>query len=323
MNRSKYFEYIEAKLHILAHRIQTKGKLNILNLHLHSENFYLHFFNLLYSLKLSNLNSSNQNVEAIDLIDHENKMIFQVSSTCTKQKIESTLSKDIFKKYKDYRFKFISISIDATDLRNKTFSNPHSISFDPKNDIYDLKSILNDILPKKAETQNKLYEFIKEELGEEIDIVKLDSNLATIINVLSLERWDDTIGDDKLNSFEIERKIQFNELNDARDIIEEFCIYYKKIDEKYTEFDLLGANKSNSVLNSIRKEYLTIKNKENKDKIFFTVIENVKNKVLKSGNLNSIPIDEIELCIDILVVDAFIRCKIFENPKEYKYVTTG
>lgn len=322
MNRSKYFEYIEEKIHILAHRIQTKGKLNILNLHLHSENFYLHFFNLLYDYELINLNTNTQNVEAIDLIDHKNKIIFQVSSTCTKQKIESTLAKEIFKKYKDYTFKFISISIDATDLRTKTFSNPHSVSFDPQNDIFDIKTILNYILTEKIKSQRELYEFIKDELGGEIDIIKLDSNLATIINILSLEKWNNSHIDDNSNSFEIERKIQFNELEDAKEVIEEFCIYYKKVDEKYTEFDLLGANKSNSVLNSIKKEYRKLKKTDNKDDIFFNTIENIKDKVLISNNLNNIPIDEIELCIDILVVDAFIRCKIFENPKDYKYVTT-
>ncbi|RXP52254.1 hypothetical protein EC396_11405 [Lutibacter sp. HS1-25] len=321
MNRSKYFEYIDEKIHVLAHRIQTKGKLNILNLHLHSENFYLHFFNLLYSYELVNLNSNTQNVEAIDLIDHKNKIIFQVSATCTKQKIESTLSKNIFKKYSGYNFKFISISIDATDLRTKTFSNPHSVSFDPKNDIFDIKTILNFILTKNIKSQKELYEFIKDELGGEIDIIKLDSNLATIINILSLEKWDDSHIDDNSNSFEIERKIQFNELDEAREVIEEFCVYYKKVDEKYTEFDLLGANKSNSVLNSIKKEYRKLKKTVNKDDIFFNTIENIKNKVLISNNLENIPIDEIELCIDILVVDAFIRCKIFENPKDYKYAT--
>lgn len=322
MNRSKYFEYIDQKIHTLAHRIQTNGKLNILNLHLHSENFYLHFFNLLYGYELINLNSNTQNIEAIDLIDHKNKIIFQVSATCTKQKIESTLAKNIFKKYKGYRFKFISISIDATALRTKIFSNPHSIGFNPNNDIYDIKTILNDILTENIKKQRELYEFIKDELGGEIDIVKLDSNLATIINILSLEEWDNSSGDDNFNSFEIDRKIQFNELDNARESIEEFCIYYKKVDEKYTEFDLLGYNKSNSVLNSIKKEYIKLKKTDDKDSIFFDVIDKIKNKVLISNNLNTIPIDEIELCIDILVVDAFIRCKIFENPKDYKYVTT-
>lgn len=206
-------------------------------------------------------------------------------------------------------------------MRTKTYANPNAVNFNPKVDIYDLKSILNDILSENSKDQRKLYEFIKDELGGEIDIVKLDSNLATIINILSLEKWDDSNSDDDYNSFEIDRKIQFNELEEAREVIKEFCIYYKKVDEKYTEFDLQGANKSNSVLNSIKKEYRKLKKIINKDDIFFNTIENVKNKVLTTNNLNSIPIDEIELCIDILVVDAFIRCKIFENPKDYKYAT--
>jgi len=322
MNRSKYFEYIDERIHILAHRINTRGKLNILNLHLHSENFYLHFFNLLFDYQLVNLNSSAQNVEAIDLIDHKNKIIFQVSATCTKQKIESTLAKDILVKYKGYSFKFISISKDATDLRAKTYSNPHSVPFNTSKDIYDITSLLNIILGEEPKRQREIYKFIKDELGEDVDVVKLDSNLATIINILSLEKWDDSNSDDSFNSFEIDRKIQYNELDDAREVIEEFCVYYKKVDEKYTEFDLLGVNKSNSVLNSIRNEYRKLKKTENKDDVFFDTIESIKNKVLESKNIENIPIDEIELCVDILVVDSFIRCKIFENPKNYNYVTT-
>lgn len=322
MNRSKYFEYIDERIHILAHRINTRGKLNILNLHIHSENFYLHFFNLMFDYELVNLNSVAQNVEAIDLIDHKNKIIIQVSATCTKQKIETTLAKDIFKKYKDYSFKFISISKDASGLREKTFLNPHSVKFQPNKDIHDITSVLDKILGEDIIKQRDLYKFIKNELGEEIDVVKLDSNLATVINILSLEDWNDSSIDNNFNSFEIDRKIQFNELDEARELIEEFCVYYKKVDEKYTEFDLSGVNKSNSVLNSIRREYRKLKKLENKDDIFFDTIENIKNKVLESKNLKNIPIDEIELCVDILVVDAFIRCKIFENPKNYNYVTT-
>jgi len=32
--------------------------------------------------------------------------------------------------------------------------------------------------------------------------------------------------------------------------------------------------------------------------------------------------NELELCINILIVDAFIRCKIFENPERYNYAIT-
>jgi hypothetical protein len=320
MNRSQYFNYIDEKLNALAYRIGTRGRLNLLDLHLHSENFYLHFFNLLFGYQLENLNSRLQNVEAIDLIDRVNKIIIQVSATCIKQKVESTLSKEILKDYAGYSFKFISISKDATELRKSTFKNPYSLLFSPSTDIYDIATILNVVLSRTAKEQKIIYEFIKDELGGDVDITKLDSNLASVINILSKERWDDISNSDFINSFEVYRKITFNELDRSRSIIEEYRVYYKKVDEKYSEFDQQGVNKSYSVLRSISKEYIRLKGKENPDEIFDAVIERTKNKVLESANFNEIPIDELELCVDILVVDAFIRCKIFENPEQYNYV---
>ena len=58
------------------------------------------------------------------------------------------------------------------------------------------------------------------------------------------------------------------------------------------------------------------------DHLFFEVISKVEEKILNSSNYSSIPFDELELCVNILVVDAFIRCKIFENPDKYNYAST-
>jgi hypothetical protein len=322
MNRTPYFDYIEEKLNLLALRINARGKLNILNLHVHSENFYLHFFNDLFGWNLENLNKIQQNVEAIDLIDHTNKFIIQISATNTKTKIESALSKDILKKYPAYHFKFISISKDASDLRKSTFSNPHNLAFVPKDDIYDTASILNDIISLNVVKQKQVYQFIKEELGNEIDVVKLDSNLASVINILSKEDWDNTENPNQINSFEIDRKINHNNLVNSKLIIYDYSMHYGRVDKIYTEFDSLGLNKSNSVLGNIRKEYIKAKGILNDDSLFFEVIQKVQEKIQSSANYIQTPIDELELCVNILVVDAFIRCKIFENPENYNYATT-
>jgi hypothetical protein len=322
MNRNPYFNYIDEKLHVLARRIETRGKLNMLDIHLHSENFYLHFFNLLYGYKLDNLNSKLQNVEAIDLIDNTNKIIIQVSATCTKQKVESALNKKILNNYKNYSFRFISISKDASDLRKNTFNNPYSLTFIPSTNIFDIGTVLNDILSKQMPDLKRIYLFIKDELGDEIDVVKLDSNLASVINILSKEKWDEANKSETVNSFEIERKITYNDLRDSKGLINEYCQFYGKVDQKYSEFDAMGANKSNSVLATIKREYFKLKNSGTADFVFLSVIDKIKDKVLESTNFVEIPIDELELCIDILVVDAFIRCKIFENPQNYNYATS-
>jgi hypothetical protein len=152
--------------------------------------------------------------------------------------------------------------------------------------------------------------------------MKLESNLATVINILSKEDWDNTEPVSEINSFEIDRKITHNNLNAAKIIIEDYRVHYGRLDKIYTEFDSQGSNKSSSVLSTIRQEYAKAKNQLSDDQLFFHVISKVENKILNSSNYTSIPFDELELCINILVVDAFIRCKIFENPDSYNYATT-
>jgi len=321
MNRSLHYNYIDERLNLLALRTERRGKVNILDVHLHSENFYLYFFNKLYGWKLENLNAVQQNVEAIDLIDHTNKFIFQVSATNTKAKVESALSKTILNKYPGYSFKFISIAKDAGDLRKMTFSNPHNLKFNAALDIFDVNVILNSVLGLDIVRQKEIYNFIKLELGGEVDIVKLDSNLAAIINILSKEDWNDVTELDQVVSFEIERKITFNNLIRAKFIIDDYKIHYGRVDSKYALFDSFGKNKSNAVLGAIRKEYIQQKGVINDDDLFFVVIEKVIERIQQSANYEEIPIDELELSVNILVVDAFIRCKIFENPENYNYAT--
>ena len=322
MNRSWYFDYIEKKLSILATRIELRGKLNILDLHLHSENFYLHFFNLLFGWKLENENAKLQNVPSIDLIDKTNNKIFiQVSATNTKKKIEDTLAKDILKNYSGYSFKFISISKDASDRRKETFKNPHNITFNPQTDIYDVTSILNIVLSLDIDKQREVQEFIKKELGQETDINKLDSNLTTIVNILAKENLNQNERPN-VKDFEIGKKITHNSLKATKITIEDYKIHYNRLNKIYREFDEQGANKSLSVLQNLRQEYIQLSSKLSGDELFLKIKDNIIEKIQQSANFVKMPIDELELCVNILLVDAFIRCKIFENPENYDYANS-
>jgi hypothetical protein len=322
MNRPNYFNVIEERLNLLAVRIISRGRLNILDFHGHSENFYQYLLNEVYGWTVTNENDNQQNVEAIDLIDRSNKFVIQVSATSSKQKIESSLSKNSIKNYVGYTFKFVSIARDVDDLRKDTFKNPHGISFTPSADIIDKNSILSKIRGLHINAKKQIYQFVKEELVTEIDPMKLESNLAAVINILAKEDWDKSESVAEINSFEIDRKISHNKLNAAKVIIDDYTVHYGRVDKIYTEFDSQGSNKSSSVLSTIRQEYAKAKNNLTDDQLFFAVISKVEEKILNSSNYTSIPFDELELCINILVVDAFIRCKIFENPDSYNYATT-
>lgn len=325
MNRSLYFNQIEKLLSTLSYRILCRGKINLLDLNIYSETFFAELMNHLLDYNLININSLQQNIEGIDLIDKDKQIIVQVSSTCTKTKIENSLSKNIFQDYPGYRFKFIAITGNADNLKTQTFKNPHNVLFDPLEDIYDIKTLLNIVLNADISKQRTLYKFVQDELGHrDIDIVKVDTNLATVINILSKENLSDVVDTPEINPFEIERKIEFNSLLKTQEIIDDYKIYYSKLDEKYREFDKQGANKSFSVLSAIRKKYTELSmTVSDPDELFFLIISSIIDVIKNSKNYIEIPYEELELCVSIIVVDAFIRCKIFKNPEGYRYVVTG
>lgn len=308
------------KLSELVTRIELRGSLNILNLHLHSEDFYLHFINLLFGWKLENLNVITTNAAGVDLIDSSNRIIVQVSATATRQKIESALTKDL-SQYDDYSFKFISISKDAKKLRspNKPYKNPHELLFSPAEDILDVSVLLKLI---KSTTTNidqlkDIYEFFKKEFIYEPNPDKIESNLATIINILAKENWNQEFSDFETIPYDIEAKITYNQLETARVPIDDYKIHYPRIGKIYSNFDLQGANKSLSILNGIQTMYLDIitsNSKMSPDQVFFVIVKKVVAKIKASINYIPMPDDELDLCAQILVVDAFIRCKIFKNP---------
>ena len=316
MNRSIYFNYIEEKLNTLSYRVYIRGKINLLDLNIYSESFFAELMNHLLGYNLENINAISQNMEGIDLVDFKNKVVVQVSATCSKQKIESSLKKKILENYKDFQFKFVAISGMADKLRTTSFSNPYHIEFFPKDDIYDIKSILNIVINMGIKEQYQLYEFIKDELGCSVDMVKVDSNLAGIINILFQDDLTPPSEQPEINSFEIQRKIDFNELSMVQLVIDDYKVYYGRINEKYEEFDKQGVNKSLSVLSTIRKEYINLSMKiKDTNELFLSIIDGLIDRIMNSRNYTEIPYDELEMCVSILVVDAFTRCKIFKNPE--------
>lgn len=314
MNRSVYWNLCEQRLSTLCTRVEIRGKLNVLDFNIHAEDFYLNFLNILFDYSLKNINLIKQNAAGIDLIDDVNNLVLQVSSTATKAKIESSLSKDL-SVYKSFTFNFVSISKDASDLRKGSYVNPHGLTFIPKDHIHDVTSILNHIMHLESSKQRVIYEFLKRELQLDVDPPMVETNLATIINILSKETFDVDISSHISKVFNVDKKLIFNNLNTAAMVIEDYKIQHHKIDKIYSVFDQSGKNKSNSVLHWLRETYIKLSSKYESDELFFQVVEETIQTVKNSANYVAIPLEELAMWTNALVVDAFIRCKIFKNPE--------
>lgn len=315
MNRSTYWNLCELRLSTLCTRVELRGKLNILDFHLHAEDFYMNFLNTLFGFSLKNMNQITQNAAGIDLIDRVNKLVLQVSSTASKAKIESALSKDL-KAYKKYRFNFVSISKDASDLRKQSFVNPHKLFFSPLEDIHDVKSILGHILHLDIAKQRVIHDFLLKELHSDEGPLPVETNLAAVINILAIENFDEAKDSPVPHAFNVDKKLIFNNLVAAAIVIEDYKIQHHRIDKMYSVFDAAGKNKSASVLNWLRKSYIKLSNQHSGDDLFFQVVEQAIQTVQKSANYVEIPLEELAMWINALTVDAFIRCKIFKNPEE-------
>lgn len=321
MKREQLYNYIEEKLSVLAFRVERRGKLNILDLHLHSENFYRDFFNLLFEWNLVNLNEVNQNIEAIDLIDREKKIVIQVSATNTKQKIDNAITKPSMAEYVGWSFKFISIARSAGNLKSLSFNNKHGLHFNPAEDIYDIDTILRKVLGLTTEKLQSIADFIKFELGNDVFVAALESDLARVILMLTKIDVSEFESIRIENEFQIDEKIDYNSLSSSVDIIKEYNIWQTAVRRVYATFDAEGMNKSFFVLQKIRSFYLAEKTSKQGDALFDAVRKDVKNEIINHADSNELSYESVDICTDVLVVDSFIRCKIFENPKGYNYVT--
>jgi len=326
MNRQKNFNFIEESLKMLANRIKDRGKLNILDLNIHAEPFYRDLLNIVYNLNLESANIDVSNAEAIDLIDKDKRMLVQVSALRTKAKIEDTLEKEIIKNYakQGFTIKFIFIADEAKNLRSNTFKNPHQIKFNPSDDIWDKISLLTIISQMHIERQAAVYELFRYEFGERPDTVKINSNLAEIVSLLAKENLGVPPVNNQLNLYSIDKKIEHNALEAIKQrTISQCTQYYTLLNKIYDSFTQSGRN---NVITSVFDKLGSFYEKElinqdisNVDR-FFAIFDNAVQYVVEKWSLELAEIEVIEMCIKIIIVDAFIKCKIFENPEDYNHV---
>lgn len=318
-----YFDLCIGKLATLAHEVELRGSVNILDLNIHCEDFFARLLNLLYGYTLTNMNAAQQNSASIDLIDKAHQIILQVSSTATHDKIQTALSHPRLAPYAGYNFKFVSISKDAAELRKKSFQNPHKLTFSAAVDIIDLKTISSLLLHEPPSKQQQIYSFLREELSQDDALPLSETNIAALIRILGDEDLSHGAQNGAPVPFGVEDKIQFNNLDVAAVLIETYAIYQPRIERLYASFDLVGKNRSTSVLGMFQSTYLKLKRAgQTDDDLFFEIVQSVMDMAKSSPNYAPISLEELELCVQILAVDAFVRCRIFKNPKGTRNATT-
>lgn len=313
--RQNLINNITEKLTYVSTIIETRGSLNLLDSHIHAEAFFCALLNLVFNYSLKNANLFQQNIAGLDLVDTENKIVFQISSKNDSGKIQHSLDKLDSAKFQGYTFKYVCISKETSSLRKKGFSIPSGISFNPQEDLWDIASLIRVISNfQQIENIEKISHFLDDEVNVKGRI--RHQTITLIINQLAEKSNLDDVETQPL-PFEIENKISFNNLHRWNDIIKDCAVYSAKVSEIYAIFDAEGCNKSNSVLFLLKKKYLALKNKFLGDELFDEICANVYEDVDGDSYCGeNMSKEDLEFNISIILVDAFLRCKIFERPPD-------
>ena len=165
----------------------------------------------------------------------------------------------------------------------------------------------------EIEEKEKAYVFLKKQLQFAQPSSLVETNLALIVKIISSENLADLTSASS-SPFNVDEKIAFNSLSAASVVIEDYKIHHHRVERIYGDFDTAGKNKSKSVLDAFRNVYLKLSVNFSGDDLYFHVVEEIIKIVHASSNHVDIPFDELELLVNVLAVDAFIRCKIFKAP---------
>ena len=149
------------------------------------------------------------------------------------------------------------------------------------------------------------------------------SMVITAISEIELDAVEEAASSN-MEAFEIEAKINHNDIKRNKALIDEYKVFYKKVNSLYQILEEQGSFKKENLLRNIRSIYIQIKGKyigndanptpiirDNADNI----IEDVQDKLLimaekKTNNCS----EDISFGVSLIMVDAFMRCKILEEP---------
>ncbi|HBN6703712.1 TPA: hypothetical protein L3261_003533 [Elizabethkingia anophelis] len=174
----------------------------------------------------------------------------------------------------------------------------------------------------KEMKRNHEAKFIQIATGKNI-ITQNPSALNVVIGSLGSTIFDSQNGNEPMSAPDPEDKIKYNNIIRFKPIIEEYKVYQGRLNKIYEEIEKQGSTRKEFILHNIKSAYLLEKGKyDNIDQIRANadnIVENVQAKlwsiIENSSNVNPhLPIEAVQISLYVVLVDAFMRCSILEEP---------
>ena len=147
MNKKELIDRIVELFSRFRAEVESLNSMNLYDINIHSENVIIPILNKVYGLKLVNANLEEKNYSAVDLIDRENRVAIQVTSTANGEKVKHTLEQYIKYKRND---EFDDLIVYVITSKQATYSDESfqkiidgKFTFESKKNIYDYTNILS------------------------------------------------------------------------------------------------------------------------------------------------------------------------------------
>lgn len=119
-NRQQAFNNISRELAIGIQDIKQRQAIQDYSLNIHAENFFRDVFNWVYDCHFENANFQSANAACIDLLDTQQKLAYQITSTTSKEKIANTLQALAKPEYQGYEIRmFYLLAKPTLSVKNK------------------------------------------------------------------------------------------------------------------------------------------------------------------------------------------------------------
>lgn len=230
------FDNISRTLAITRYDIEQHQLVNDQSLNIHGENWFRDIFNFVYSTHFfvnANIETKTGNASAVDLIDKNKKLAYQITTTRDKKKVDDTLKKVKTTEYKDYTLKiFFLLEKSKFNKNNKQyFKDEYKIEIqDYLIDYTDLLKAIEALeTDKLIELNQKLFIKSAEKYTDNITLSLIFKHLVKEKKNVIVDYMDDDFGtvdtNSKLSINEINEKIsaKIKESFDYRIILDDFC----------------------------------------------------------------------------------------------------
>lgn len=237
--RQEAFNNISRVLAITRYDIEQRQLINEYGLNIHGENYFRDIFNFIYDeFDLENDNFNSRNSACIDLIDTQEKIAYQITTTRTKEKITNTLDALKQKKYKDYTIKIFFLIDKANPNKNTIQEIKKDYGVDLKDCLLDYTDLISDI--ENLET-NKLLELNQKYFANKTEKYTNEIVLNLVFKHLISNYSNTQLNyNDSFGNIDANEKLQINSINErVSGKIKDGLDYIDDIKEADNESDLM------------------------------------------------------------------------------------